>query len=48
MTWKKRVESVVEFLVGLAKGKAKVIFYEKDCPTLVAGLKEHSATRIRS
>lgn len=39
MTWKKRVESVVEFLVGLAKGKAKVIFYEKDCPTLVAGLK---------
>lgn len=39
MMWKKRVEGVVEFLVGLAKGLPKFQVYEPDCPTLVAGLK---------
>lgn len=39
MTWKKRVESVVEYLTQLAHGKPKFQIYEQDCPTLVAGLK---------
>lgn len=39
MTWKKRVEAVVEYLTGIAKGQPKFQVYERDCPTLVAGLK---------
>jgi hypothetical protein len=39
MTWKKRVESVVEWFTGMAKGAPKFLVYEQDCPTLVAGLK---------
>lgn len=38
-TWKKRVESVVEYLVGLSRGEAKIQIYENDCPVLVAGFK---------
>lgn len=39
MTWKKRVESVVERLISLSRGTPTFQVYEKDCPTLVAGLK---------
>lgn len=39
MTWNKRVESVVEFLIGLSKGQPKIQIYEQDCPTLIAGFK---------
>lgn len=39
MTWKKRVDSVTEYLVGLTGGKPKILIYEPDCPTLVAGFK---------
>lgn len=39
MTWKKRVESVVEYLTGVSKGQPRFQIYERDCPTLVAGLK---------
>lgn len=39
MTWNKRVESVVRFLVGLSKGQPKIQVCEQDCPTLVAGFK---------
>lgn len=39
MTWNKRVESVVKFLVGLSRGQAKIQIYEQDCPTLTAGFK---------
>lgn len=39
MTWKKRVESVVGFLTGMSKGQPHILFFEEDCPTLVAGLK---------
>lgn len=38
-TWNKRVEGVTDWLLGLAAGSAKFQVYEKDCPTLVAGLK---------
>ena len=39
MTWKKRVESVVEYLIGLTKGESKILVCERECPILVAGLK---------
>lgn len=39
MTWEKRKESVDEFLVSLARGEAKILIYEKDCPILSAGFK---------
>ena len=39
MTWNKRVESVVKFLIGLSKGQPKIQICEVDCPTLVAGFK---------
>lgn len=39
MGWKKRVESVVEWLIGLSRGQAKFLIFEEDCPTLVAGFK---------
>lgn len=39
MTWKKRVESVVEYLTAMTKGQPKFQIYEQDCATLVAGLK---------
>lgn len=39
MTWKKRVDGVTEYLVGLVAGKPKILIYEPDCPTLVAGFK---------
>lgn len=39
MTWKKRVESVVEYFTGITKGAPRFQVYEQDCPTLVAGLK---------
>lgn len=39
MTWKKRVESVVELLTGVTKGQPRIQFYEAGCPILVAGLK---------
>lgn len=39
VTWKKRVESVVEYLTGMSKGYPKFQIYEQNCPVLVAGLK---------
>jgi hypothetical protein len=39
VSWKKRVESVVEFFVGLSKGESKILVYENECPILTAGLK---------
>lgn len=39
LTWKKRVESVVEFLTVMSKGQPRFQVYEPDCPILVAGLK---------
>lgn len=39
MTWEARKEAVTERLVGLAKGKPKILIYEKDCPILAAGFK---------
>jgi len=39
MTWNKRVDAVVKYLVGLSKGRPKIVIYETDCPILVAGLK---------
>lgn len=39
MTWNKRVESVVEQLIGMTKGEPRFQIYEKDCPILVAGFK---------
>lgn len=39
LTWEARKESVTEKLIGLTKGKPKIVFYEKACPILVAGLK---------
>lgn len=39
MTWKKRVEGVVEFLCGMTKGKPRFLIYEPFCPVLTAGLK---------
>lgn len=39
MTWEARKEAVTERLVGLIKGKPKVLIYEEGCPVLVAGLK---------
>lgn len=39
VTWNKRVDSVVAFLIGLVKGQPKFQIYEKDCPVLAAGMK---------
>ena len=39
MTFKKRVDGVVEYLIGLSRGVPKMQIYEKDCPLLVAGFK---------
>lgn len=39
MTWEQRKEAVTERLVGLARGKPKVLIYEKGCPILTAGFK---------
>lgn len=39
VTWEKRKSSVTEWLIGLAGGKPKLLIYEPDCPTLVAGFK---------
>lgn len=39
VSWEKRREAVTKKLVGLAKGKAKIIVYEKGCPILSAGFK---------
>jgi hypothetical protein len=37
--WKKRVEGVTNYLIGLSGGKAKLQIWEADCPILVAGFK---------
>ncbi len=39
MTWERRKESVTERLVGLARGKPKIVIYEEGCPVLTAGFK---------
>jgi hypothetical protein len=39
MTWKQRVESVTDRLVGLTKGQPKILIYETACPVLIAGFK---------
>ena len=39
MSWKKRVEGVVEFLIGLSKGQPKFLVYEIGAPVVVAGFK---------
>lgn len=39
MAWKKRVEGVTDYLLGLSKGSPRFQVYEADCPILVAGLK---------
>lgn len=39
MTFKARIDAVTERLVGLTKGKPKILIYEPGCPVLVAGLK---------
>lgn len=39
MTWEARKESVTERLIGLAKGKPRLLIYERDCPILAAGFK---------
>lgn len=39
MTFKARIDAVTEKLVGLSKGKPKILFYEPLCPVLVAGFK---------
>ena len=39
MTWKKRVEGVVELLIGLSRGDSKILIYEKGCPILTAACK---------
>jgi hypothetical protein len=39
MTWKKRVEGVTNYLIGLTRGQPKIAIYEQDCPILVAGFK---------
>jgi len=39
MTWNKRVDAVTRRLTGLFQGKPKILIYEPDCPTLVAGFK---------
>lgn len=39
VSWEKRREAVTRRLIGLAKGKAKLIVYEKGCPILSAGFK---------
>jgi len=39
MTWKKRVEGVTDFLLGLSSGRPRLQIYEPDCPVLVAGFK---------
>ncbi len=39
MSWNKRRDSVVDYLVTLTGGQAKIQIYDRDCPTLVAGFK---------
>lgn len=39
VSWKKRVEGVVEYLTGITKGKPRFQIWEEGCPILVAGLK---------
>lgn len=38
-TFKARIDAVTERLVGLSKGKPKILIYEPLCPVLVAGFK---------
>jgi hypothetical protein len=38
-TFKARIDAVTERLVGLSKGKPKILVYEPLCPVLVAGFK---------
>jgi len=37
--WESRKSAVTEGLVGLTKGRPKILIYEKGCPILVAGFK---------
>lgn len=39
VAWEARKSAVTEWLVGLSGGKPKLLIYEPDCPTLVAGFK---------
>lgn len=39
VTWNKRVEGVTEWLLKLSGGTACIQIYERDCPTLIAGMK---------
>lgn len=38
-TFKARVDAVNDYLVGLTHGRPKILIYEPDCPTLVAGFR---------